>query len=145
MLKLPSLDLVFSSNRGELETLGTTYPSENLSVGGCTSLSGSKNSVSKSGAPGNMHMNVCTTYSLQHKHNVLWSKVRAEDELLHNLRLDISVLVVSAGFLHVVAASRKCLHRYSILEFSYLSECSYKRQALTRRIFKLHCCYKGII
>ncbi|XP_010290090.1 PREDICTED: uncharacterized protein KIAA1109-like, partial [Phaethon lepturus] len=52
MLKLPSLDLVFSSNRGELETLGTTYPSESLSIGGNTSQSGSKNSVSKSGAPG---------------------------------------------------------------------------------------------
>lgn len=64
MLKLPSLDLVFSSNRGELETLGTTYPSENVSVGGNTSQSGSKNSVSKSGAPGNMYMNVYTIYSL---------------------------------------------------------------------------------
>ncbi|KAK9398896.1 hypothetical protein NXF25_013865 [Crotalus adamanteus] len=29
MLKLPSLDLVFSSNRGELETLGSTGPTEN--------------------------------------------------------------------------------------------------------------------
>ncbi|XP_058048403.1 bridge-like lipid transfer protein family member 1 isoform X7 [Ahaetulla prasina] len=29
MLKLPSLDLVFSSNRGELETLGSTCPTEN--------------------------------------------------------------------------------------------------------------------
>ncbi|XP_063271495.1 bridge-like lipid transfer protein family member 1 isoform X3 [Prinia subflava] len=52
MLKLPSLDLVFSSNRGELETLGTTYPSESVSIGGTTSQSGSKNSASKSGAPG---------------------------------------------------------------------------------------------
>ncbi|POI32063.1 hypothetical protein CIB84_004185, partial [Bambusicola thoracicus] len=52
MLKLPSLDLVFSSNRGELETLGTMYPSENASVGGSTPQSSSKNSVSKSGAPG---------------------------------------------------------------------------------------------
>uniref|UniRef100_A0A8C8SUD8 KIAA1109 n=1 Tax=Pelusios castaneus TaxID=367368 RepID=A0A8C8SUD8_9SAUR len=52
MLKLPSLDLVFSSNRGELETLGTTCPTENLSVGGNTSQSGSKNSVNKTGMPG---------------------------------------------------------------------------------------------
>ncbi|KAJ7406763.1 hypothetical protein WISP_131579 [Willisornis vidua] len=52
MLKLPSLDLVFSSNRGELETLGTTYPSESVSIGGSASQSGSKNSLSKSGAPG---------------------------------------------------------------------------------------------
>ncbi|XP_039947407.1 bridge-like lipid transfer protein family member 1 isoform X3 [Hirundo rustica] len=52
MLKLPSLDLVFSSNRGELETLGTTYPSESVSIGGSTSQSGSKNSATKSGAPG---------------------------------------------------------------------------------------------
>lgn len=65
MLKLPSLDLVFSSNRGELETLGTMYPSENVSVGGNTSQSSSKNSISKSGAPGGMCMNVYPTYSVQ--------------------------------------------------------------------------------
>lgn len=58
MLKLPSLDLVFSSNRGELETLGTTYPSESVSIGGSTPQSGSKNSASKSGAPGNTCVNV---------------------------------------------------------------------------------------
>ncbi|EMP38574.1 hypothetical protein UY3_04218 [Chelonia mydas] len=52
MLKLPSLDLVFSSNRGELETLGTTCPTENLAVGGNTSQTGSKNSVNKTGIPG---------------------------------------------------------------------------------------------
>ncbi|XP_062839680.1 bridge-like lipid transfer protein family member 1 isoform X4 [Anolis carolinensis] len=34
MLKLPSLDLVFSSNRGELETLGTTLPTENAPQSG---------------------------------------------------------------------------------------------------------------
>jgi len=64
MLKLPSLDLVFSSNRGELETLGTMYPSENASVGGSTPQSSSKNSVSKSGAPGKIYMNDCPIYSL---------------------------------------------------------------------------------
>ncbi|XP_043401413.1 transmembrane protein KIAA1109 homolog isoform X22 [Chelonia mydas] len=52
MLKLPSLDLVFSSNRGELETLGTTCPTENLAVGGNTSQTGSKNSGNKTGIPG---------------------------------------------------------------------------------------------
>ncbi|KAM7167896.1 bridge-like lipid transfer protein family member 1 isoform 1-T3 [Macrochelys suwanniensis] len=52
MLKLPSLDLVFSSNRGELETLGTTCPTENLAVSGNTSQTGSKNSVNKTGIPG---------------------------------------------------------------------------------------------
>uniref|UniRef100_A0A670IR01 Bridge-like lipid transfer protein family member 1 n=1 Tax=Podarcis muralis TaxID=64176 RepID=A0A670IR01_PODMU len=34
MLKLPSLDLVFSSNRGELETLGTSCPTENAMQSG---------------------------------------------------------------------------------------------------------------
>ncbi|KAL8206995.1 UNVERIFIED_CONTAM: hypothetical protein K2H54_038620, partial [Gekko kuhli] len=34
MLKLPSLDLVFSSNRGELETLGTASPAENATQSG---------------------------------------------------------------------------------------------------------------
>nr|XP_056711844.1 bridge-like lipid transfer protein family member 1 [Euleptes europaea] len=34
MLKLPSLDLVFSSNRGELETLGSTCPAENNAQSG---------------------------------------------------------------------------------------------------------------
>nr|XP_023416125.1 uncharacterized protein KIAA1109 homolog [Cavia porcellus] len=52
MLKLPSLDLVFSSNRGELETLGTTYPTETLSPGGSTPQSGTKTSASKTGIPG---------------------------------------------------------------------------------------------
>ncbi|MBZ3874504.1 hypothetical protein SUZIE_128270 [Sciurus carolinensis] len=52
MLKLPSLDLVFSSNRGELETLGTAYPTETLSPGGTTPQSGTKTSASKTGIPG---------------------------------------------------------------------------------------------
>ncbi|XP_075785952.1 bridge-like lipid transfer protein family member 1 isoform X10 [Pelodiscus sinensis] len=52
MLKLPSLDLVFSSNRGELETLATIFSAENLAVGGSTSQTGSKNSVNKTGLPG---------------------------------------------------------------------------------------------
>lgn len=52
MLKLPSLDLVFSSNRGELETLGTTYPAETLSPGSSAPQSGAKTSASKAGMPG---------------------------------------------------------------------------------------------
>uniref|UniRef100_A0A2K6G670 Bridge-like lipid transfer protein family member 1 n=1 Tax=Propithecus coquereli TaxID=379532 RepID=A0A2K6G670_PROCO len=52
MLKLPSLDLVFSSNRGELETLGSTYPAETLSPGGNAAQSGTKTSASKTGIPG---------------------------------------------------------------------------------------------
>uniref|UniRef100_A0A8C0XEF4 Bridge-like lipid transfer protein family member 1 C-terminal domain-containing protein n=1 Tax=Castor canadensis TaxID=51338 RepID=A0A8C0XEF4_CASCN len=52
MLKLPSLDLVFSSNRGELETLGTAYPAETLSPGGNVPQSGTKLSASKTGIPG---------------------------------------------------------------------------------------------
>lgn len=52
MLKLPSLDLVFSSNRGELETLGATYPTETLSPGGNAPQSGTKTSASKTGIPG---------------------------------------------------------------------------------------------
>ncbi|XP_053786570.1 bridge-like lipid transfer protein family member 1 isoform X10 [Desmodus rotundus] len=52
MLKLPSLDLVFSSNRGELETLGTTYPAETLSPGGSASQGGAKTSGGKTGTPG---------------------------------------------------------------------------------------------
>lgn len=52
MLKLPSLDLVFSSNRGELETLGTTYPAETLSPGDSATQSGTKVSASKTGIPG---------------------------------------------------------------------------------------------
>lgn len=52
MLKLPSLDLVFSSNRGELDTLGTTYPAEMLSPGGNAPQSGTKTSASKAGIPG---------------------------------------------------------------------------------------------
>ncbi|XP_053786566.1 bridge-like lipid transfer protein family member 1 isoform X6 [Desmodus rotundus] len=51
MLKLPSLDLVFSSNRGELETLGTTYPAETLSPGGSASQGGAKTSGGKTGTP----------------------------------------------------------------------------------------------
>ncbi|TKC49630.1 hypothetical protein EI555_007878, partial [Monodon monoceros] len=54
MLKLPSLDLVFSSNRGELETLGATYPAETLSPGGNAPQSGTKTSASKTGIPGNV-------------------------------------------------------------------------------------------
>lgn len=50
MLKLPSLDLVFSSNRGELETLGAICPAENVSQ------SGSKIPV-KSVSPGNFFFN----------------------------------------------------------------------------------------
>lgn len=127
MLKLPSLDLVFSSNRGELETLSTTYPSENVLVTSSMSHSGSKNSVSKSGVPGNTCMNVHTVYSLLRKYNVLLPKIRAEDQLLHTLTLDVCVLVSSVGFLHVVPVSFKSLHRYSILEFflHWLSEFSY--------------------
>ncbi|XP_036089345.1 transmembrane protein KIAA1109 homolog isoform X3 [Rousettus aegyptiacus] len=53
MLKLPSLDLVFSSNRGELETLGTTCPAETLSPsGGAAAQGGAKASASKAGTPG---------------------------------------------------------------------------------------------
>lgn len=52
MLKLPSLDLVFSSNRGELETLGTTYPTETLSPGANATQSATKTSASKTGIPG---------------------------------------------------------------------------------------------
>ncbi|XP_014640029.1 PREDICTED: uncharacterized protein KIAA1109 homolog isoform X2 [Ceratotherium simum simum] len=52
MLKLPSLDLVFSSNRGELETLGTAYPAETLSPGGNATQSGTKTSATKTGIPG---------------------------------------------------------------------------------------------
>ncbi|XP_023376197.1 uncharacterized protein KIAA1109 homolog [Pteropus vampyrus] len=53
MLKLPSLDLVFSSNRGELETLGTTCPAETLSPGGgAAAQSGAKASAGKAGTPG---------------------------------------------------------------------------------------------
>ncbi|ELW62631.1 hypothetical protein TREES_T100015065 [Tupaia chinensis] len=52
MLKLPSLDLVFSSNRGELETLGTTYPTETSSPGSNATQSGTKTSASKTGTPG---------------------------------------------------------------------------------------------
>lgn len=52
MLKLPSLDLVFSSNRGELETLGAAYPAETLSPGGSAPPSGTKTSSSKTGVPG---------------------------------------------------------------------------------------------
>ncbi|KAF6094481.1 KIAA1109 [Phyllostomus discolor] len=52
MLKLPSLDLVFSSNRGELETLGTTYPAETLSPGSTASQGGAKASAGKTGTPG---------------------------------------------------------------------------------------------
>lgn len=52
MLKLPSLDLVFSSNRGELETLGTTYPAETVSPGNNAPQTGAKTSASKAGMPG---------------------------------------------------------------------------------------------
>lgn len=62
MLKLPSLDLVFSSNRGELETLGTTCPAETLSPGGgAAAQSGAKASAGKAGTPGE-------TRSLSHWH-----------------------------------------------------------------------------
>uniref|UniRef100_A0A8D0GUM0 Bridge-like lipid transfer protein family member 1 C-terminal domain-containing protein n=1 Tax=Sphenodon punctatus TaxID=8508 RepID=A0A8D0GUM0_SPHPU len=52
MLKLPSLDLVFSSNRGELETLGTTFTAENASVTANASQSSSKASLNKTVIPG---------------------------------------------------------------------------------------------
>ncbi|XP_054419437.1 bridge-like lipid transfer protein family member 1 isoform X3 [Pteronotus mesoamericanus] len=52
MLKLPSLDLVFSSNRGELETLGTTYPAETVSPGGNAAQGGAKSSAGRPGATG---------------------------------------------------------------------------------------------
>ncbi|XP_069487251.1 bridge-like lipid transfer protein family member 1 isoform X7 [Ambystoma mexicanum] len=50
MLKLPSLDLVFSSNRTELEALGT-YPSESPPLSNINLQNGSKTSL-KSGMPG---------------------------------------------------------------------------------------------
>ncbi|XP_054546358.1 bridge-like lipid transfer protein family member 1 isoform X3 [Talpa occidentalis] len=52
MLKLPSLDLVFSSNRGELETLGAVHPAEASSPAGAAAQSGTKPCASKSGTPG---------------------------------------------------------------------------------------------
>ncbi|KAG8511214.1 Transmembrane protein, partial [Galemys pyrenaicus] len=52
MLKLPSLDLVFSSNRGELEMLGAVHPAEAPSPGGTTAQSGARPCASKSGTPG---------------------------------------------------------------------------------------------
>ncbi|MEE6461639.1 hypothetical protein FKM82_001355 [Ascaphus truei] len=51
MLKLPSLDLVFSSNRSELETLGAGHPSD-TSVGNLSMPSGSKTNMNKSGMSG---------------------------------------------------------------------------------------------
>uniref|UniRef100_A0A6I8SA99 Transmembrane protein KIAA1109-like n=1 Tax=Xenopus tropicalis TaxID=8364 RepID=A0A6I8SA99_XENTR len=51
MLKLPSLDLVFSSNRSELETLGPSHPSDS-SIGNLSMPSGSKPNLNKSGMPG---------------------------------------------------------------------------------------------
>ncbi|XP_041436679.1 KIAA1109 L homeolog isoform X7 [Xenopus laevis] len=51
MLKLPSLDLVFSSNRSELETLGPSHPSDS-SIGNLSMPSGSKANLNKSGLPG---------------------------------------------------------------------------------------------
>lgn len=48
------------------------------------------------------------------KHNVLLSKTRAEDKLLHTLRLEIYVLVSLEGFLHVVSVSCKSLHRFGV-------------------------------
>ncbi|XP_063776336.1 bridge-like lipid transfer protein family member 1 isoform X6 [Pseudophryne corroboree] len=51
MLKLPSLDLVFSSNRSELETLGATHPSD-ISVGNLSMPSGLKGNLSKSSMSG---------------------------------------------------------------------------------------------
>ncbi|XP_053559592.1 bridge-like lipid transfer protein family member 1 isoform X3 [Bombina bombina] len=49
MLKLPSLDLVFSSNRSELETLGTH---SDISVSNLSMQSGSKANINKSGIAG---------------------------------------------------------------------------------------------
>uniref|UniRef100_A0A7D9NM31 KIAA1109 n=1 Tax=Xenopus tropicalis TaxID=8364 RepID=A0A7D9NM31_XENTR len=51
MLKLPSLDLVFSSNRSELENLGPSHPSDS-SIGNLSMPSGSKSNLNKSGMPG---------------------------------------------------------------------------------------------
>ncbi|KAM9329723.1 bridge-like lipid transfer protein family member 1 [Gastrophryne carolinensis] len=51
MLKLPSLDLVFSSNRTELETLGSAHPSD-ASVGNLSMPSGSKANLNKPGMTG---------------------------------------------------------------------------------------------
>ncbi|XP_075056358.1 bridge-like lipid transfer protein family member 1 isoform X4 [Mixophyes fleayi] len=51
MLKLPSLDLVFSSNRSELETLGAAHPSD-ISVGNLSMPSGLKANPNKSGMAG---------------------------------------------------------------------------------------------
>ncbi|XP_018416620.1 PREDICTED: uncharacterized protein KIAA1109 homolog, partial [Nanorana parkeri] len=51
MLKLPSLDLVFSSNRSDLETLGLTHPSD-AGVGNLSMPSGSKANLNKSGMTG---------------------------------------------------------------------------------------------
>ncbi|CAH2300868.1 Hypothetical predicted protein [Pelobates cultripes] len=51
MLKLPSLDLVFSSNRSELETLAGAHPSDSTSVN-LSMPSGSKANLNKSGMTG---------------------------------------------------------------------------------------------
>ncbi|KAM4709465.1 bridge-like lipid transfer protein family member 1 [Discoglossus pictus] len=50
MLKVPSLDLVFSSNRSELETLGAAH--SDASVGNLSMPTGSKPSMNKSGMAG---------------------------------------------------------------------------------------------
>ncbi|KAB1282162.1 Transmembrane protein [Camelus dromedarius] len=52
MLKLPSLDLVFSSNRGELETLGTACPAETFPPGANAAQSGMKTCAGKTATPG---------------------------------------------------------------------------------------------
>ncbi|CAI9617533.1 unnamed protein product, partial [Staurois parvus] len=51
MLKLPSLDLVFSSNRSDLETLGSAHPSD-ANIGNLSMPSGSKANLNKSGMTG---------------------------------------------------------------------------------------------
>ncbi|KAG8454098.1 hypothetical protein GDO86_000657 [Hymenochirus boettgeri] len=51
MLKLPSLDLVFSSNRSELETHGPSHPTDSP-IGNISIPSGSKANLNKSGMPG---------------------------------------------------------------------------------------------
>nr|DBA28925.1 TPA: hypothetical protein GDO54_009208 [Pyxicephalus adspersus] len=51
MLKLPSLDLVFSSNRSDLETLGSTHPSDG-NFGNLSMPSGSKANLNKAGMTG---------------------------------------------------------------------------------------------
>nr|XP_033794435.1 transmembrane protein KIAA1109 homolog isoform X3 [Geotrypetes seraphini] len=52
MLKLPSLDLVFSSNRSELETTGSNHLSETSLTASYLSQNGSRTTLNKTAAPG---------------------------------------------------------------------------------------------